>query len=127
MQESLASIRFESFDLALEGAGAFPNVRSPRVIWIGTDPAGGQKLVSLAGTVRGVIPKSIQTEKRPLTPHVTALRVKGRIPGAKEILNRYERNRFGSYTVQEIKLKKSVLSPAGPTYSDILVVKGVMV
>jgi len=42
VQDALNSIQFEEFDVKFQGIGAFPNTRSPRVVWIGTDEQGGE-------------------------------------------------------------------------------------
>ena len=57
-------------------------------------------------------------------PHVTIFRVKNKIEGMSSKLEKFSSYYFGKQTVSEIKLKKSELTPNGPIYTDLLVVKG---
>ena len=57
-------------------------------------------------------------------PHVTIFRVKNKIEGMPDKLEKFLSYNFGKQTVSEIKLKKSELTPNGPIYTDLLVVKG---
>ena len=41
VQDVLNTITFSQFDLSLKGVGGFPNLKNPRVIWIGIDKKGG--------------------------------------------------------------------------------------
>lgn len=118
----LESVSFEPFEVELVGAGAFPGSGTPRVIWIGTDPRGGAELAFLAETVRGGLASLGFRGDRPFAPHVTVLRVRGRIGGVSESLAEYRGTWFGTCIVHEIKFKRSVLTPSGPVYSDLRVV-----
>lgn len=107
-------------NVVLIGMGTFPNAMRPRVIWIGLE--GGEGLIhitkELDSRLEGLgVPK----EKRPFRPHLTIGRVKyASDPGAIErILSNYANFRFGTATIDRIILKKSVLTPNGPIYSDI--------
>ena len=40
--DAMNRIEFSKFEITLEGIGAFPRTKSPRVIWIGVDEAGGE-------------------------------------------------------------------------------------
>jgi len=57
-------------------------------------------------------------------PHVTIFRVKNKIEDLSSKLEKFSSCYFGKQTVSEIKLKKSELTPNGPIYTDLLVVKG---
>ena len=57
-------------------------------------------------------------------PHVTIFRVKNKIEDMSDKLEKISGYYFGKQTVSEIKLKKSELTPNGPIYTDLLVVKG---
>ena len=37
VKDTIKKISFSSFDLSLKGVGGFPNLKNPRVIWIGID------------------------------------------------------------------------------------------
>ena len=53
-------------------------------------------------------------------PHLTVFRVKKRIGDVSSIMKDFETTNFGAEIVSKIKLKKGVLSPKGPEYSDLL-------
>ena len=53
-------------------------------------------------------------------PHLTIFRVKKKIEDISVIMKQYETLEFGTQTVSKIKVKRSVLSPKGPEYSDLL-------
>lgn len=73
--------RHGATELVLGGIGAFPNVRRPRVVWIGVvpDPA----LARLAGDVDAACARvGLPREERPFRPHVTLGRVRPGTPPA---------------------------------------------
>ena len=53
---------------------------------------------------------------------MTVFRVKHKIGDVLNEIKKYEQVEFGAQIVSKIKLKRSVLSPKGPEYSDLLVV-----
>ena len=119
VKDVLREISFPQFELSLKGVGGFPKLNSPRVIWVGTDK-GGQKLSKIAKEI-GIKLKVLGfKENKKFKPHLTVFRVKEKIDGVSSLMQEYETVEFGSETVSKIKLKKSVLSPKGPEYSDLL-------
>ena len=116
----LSEISFSEFEISLNGVGGFPNLRNPRVIWIGIEKNGAEKLSSLAKEI-GVKLTSLGFEKdKKFKPHLTVFRIKKRIGDISSIMKDFETTNFGTEIVSKIKLKKSVLSPKGPEYSDLL-------
>ncbi len=116
----LNEISFSQFDVSLKNVGAFPNFKNPRVIWIGIEKDGGKKLMNLATEI-GIKLTTIGFEKdKKFKPHLTVFRVKKRIENISSIMRDFETMEFGTETISKIKLKKSVLSPNGPEYSDLL-------
>lgn len=112
------------FEAKLKGAGVFPNPKFVRVVWAGIE--GAEPLGKIAGKLEELLaPLGFEREKRAFSPHLTVARV--RSPRGSErlapILEKYKNADFGAFPVAEIKLKKSVLSREGPTYSDIEIVK----
>ncbi len=107
--------------LTVTGAGAFPSVKSPRVIWLGL---GGDVLpltqfyhrLEKAFAALGYPP-----ENRAFSPHLTLGRVKspeGRFRLTK-ILESLPPAEWPPFPVHEIILFQSVLSPRGSTYTPL--------
>ena len=116
-----ATAQVVPFKMVFHGVGVFPNVKRPRIIWIGL--RGAEPLVEIAKALeRGVVDLGFKREKRSFRPHATVARV--RRPGRRErlqsLLDRWRDRDFGDMEVRTITLKKSVLTPEGPIYSTML-------
>lgn len=122
VQSNLKTINFEPFNISFEGVGVFPNPKFPRVVWVGLDDFGGSKLVSLAKQVEESLSPLGFSNDKPFKPHATLFRIKNKVENIKEELEKFSSKRFGTQRVNEIKLKKSILTPSGPLYSDLEVI-----
>jgi len=123
ISDALNSIEFSAFSISFMGVGVFPKPSFPRVIWIGTND-GVNELEKLAGMIRTKLSQIGFHPDKKFKPHVTIFRVKNKIEGLSDKLEKFSSYNFGKQTVSEIKLKKSELTPNGPIYTDLLVVKG---
>lgn len=117
--ESLSS--FRPFRMRITGLGAFPNTRSPRVVWAGVSE-GSEVLRSMREALeRGLRGLRIYRDEHGFHPHVTLARVRG--PGNVDRLARLiDENRdldMGVTPVTRAVLKKSTLTPRGPLYADL--------
>ena len=122
VKDMLRTITFSQFNLSLKGIGGFPNLKNPRVIWIGADKKGAEKLIEIAEEIELVLtPLGFEKDKK-FKPHLTVLRVKHKVGDISLQMKEYEAIEFGTQVISKIKLKRSVLSPKGPEYSDLLVV-----
>ncbi len=113
-----------AFTVSLTGTGAFPNQKSPRVVWVGVRD--GDPLVTVARRLEERLQGlGFPREKRRFSPHLTVARVKGR--QGKEDLSRvmseYRDTEFGSQDVEAVVLKKSELRPTGAVYSEVALVR----
>jgi len=115
------------FHLEISGLGAFPNLKQPRVLWVGIS---GEldKLLGLQRNIDSALsPLGFTKEKRPFVPHLTLARIRERAsPG--------ERRTFGDLVVSTIfedkyhiavdaiSLMRSQLTPAGAIYTRLSVV-----
>ena len=107
-----------AFPFRLGGAGAFPNPRRARVVWIGA-AVGGEALVGLAGAVSTALrPVGFEAD-RPLHPHLTVARLK--VPAdAGPVLAALGPEPVGpAFPVGEVVLYESRLSSAGPKYAVV--------
>jgi len=111
-----------AFGLALGAAGAFPNARQARVLWIGCEH-GAAEFVELARRVDAALAKrGFDREQRPFSPHLTIGRVResrhdwtaalaAAPPLAGETAARFR--------VSEVRVMKSTLSPQGSIYETL--------
>ncbi len=120
---ALKTIEFSTFKVQFKGIGAFPKIKFPRVIWIGTDEMGGNGLVDLAKKVQNVLEPLGFISDKPFKSHITVFRIKNKIGDISKELEKFSLYEFGSQEVSSIKLKQSTLTPQGPIYSDLLEVK----
>lgn len=105
------------FPFRFGGAGAFPTAKRARVVWIGA-AQGHPEAVSLAGAVATALgPVGYEAERRPFRPHLTLARLK--VPGdVGAVLAAIGPGPVGPvFTVGEIVLYQSRLSPRGSTYT----------
>lgn len=67
---------FSSFEYTYDGVGAFPNLSSPRIFWVGTSP--NPSMTQLHKSVEEVARSiNVSDENKPFHPHVTIGRAKG--------------------------------------------------
>jgi 2'-5' RNA ligase len=118
----LKTIEFSSFDIGFEGVGAFPKPRFPRVVWVGIDAEGARHLVELAKSVEEKLASLGFRPDKPFKPHATIFRIKNKAGDITGELAKFAGAKFGTQKVSEIKFKQSVLTPAGPIYSDLGVI-----
>jgi len=123
ISDALNSIEFSAFSITFASIGVFPNPNSPRVIWIGVTD-GINELEKLAEMIRSKLSDIGFSPDKKFKPHVTIFRVKNKIEDLSSKLEKFSSCSFGKQIVSEIKLKKSELTPNGPIYTDLLVVKG---
>ena len=108
-----------SFDMALTQPGVFPDLRHPRVVWIGLDDTEG-KLGQLAGSLETALGNiGFKKEKRAFQAHITVGRIKSgkNIQRLSESLERYQLPAGIIQNIRSICLYKSVLTSSGSIYS----------
>ena len=111
------ALQFRQFELNLGRLGCFPNVRKPRVIWIGLE-GDVDYLEKLQRAVeKGLEPLGWQPERRPYHPHLTIGRVKDSKRVVEARLPWGECRSTNSFTVAEISLIESDLRPTGAVYT----------
>jgi len=130
IKSALAEISKKPFDIELRGVGFFPEaspdrVRSIRVIWVGIRK-GAEELKALQEDVEWALHDlGFPLEKR-FSAHVTLCRVKRPLKSTEigrivKMIAELRDVYVGKMLVEELKLKKSTLTPKGPIYEDIYV------
>lgn len=103
------------------GLGGFPGAGRPRVLWAGL-ARGGAELAALARDVdRALAPLGFAAETRPFQGHVTLGRVRSPrgLAALAAALARHAEEEIGAWTVSELVLYRSRLSPAGARYEAL--------
>ena len=108
------------FTTTMKGMGAFPSLSNIRVVWVGLENA--EALSSMAEMLDSSLGElGFDRDKKGFRPHLTVARARSS-RGATELqqlINSNVATEFGTSKVDRIVLKKSVLTPKGPIYSDI--------
>ncbi len=108
------------FNINLSGMGAFPSMSDIRIVWVGIE--NGKPLQAIGAKLDDSMNDlGFDRERKAFVPHLTLARTRsGRnIANVQEILKTRAASDFGEYLIDRILLKKSVLSPHGPTYSTV--------
>ncbi|RJP80468.1 MAG: RNA 2',3'-cyclic phosphodiesterase [Desulfobacteraceae bacterium] len=103
------------------GMGVFPGLRRPSVLWIGIHGE-TDRLIRFQKTLDENLERiGIQSEKRPFRGHLTIGRVKTNpnMELLKESLRLFNDFQTRPFTIKEVKLFQSELTPAGAVYSCI--------
>ena len=115
-----ACAKYPFFELEISGLGVFPNIRSPRVLWVGI-----KHEEAFAGVYseleNGLASIGYDREGRRFAPHLTLGRFRS-FQGKASVSERIElhkNDRLGSIAVRTISLMESELSPAGAQYSRV--------
>jgi RNA 2',3'-cyclic 3'-phosphodiesterase len=71
---ALRGVHHDPFEAAFDAVGGFPNVKRPRVLWVGIGN-GRERLASLAASVQVALePLGFEPERRAFHPHFTLSR-----------------------------------------------------
>ena len=115
-----ACSNFGPIDIQLKGCGAFPNLRAPRVFWVGIVDH-DKNLAQLATRIdQEVHTLGFERERRAFSPHLTLGRVKDQhqLGALNEAFGAAD---FPStpLAIKSIYLIQSHLKPTGPVYHDL--------
>ncbi len=115
---ALICMKHNMFNINIRGAGAFPNLKYPNVLWVGIDESEDLKrlYMDIEESMSGL---GFEKENRKFSPHLTIGKIKdkkGIEPVIKEIYT-FKDTFFGSIEVKEVLLMRSVLKPTGAEYS----------
>ncbi|MFC1963463.1 RNA 2',3'-cyclic phosphodiesterase [Chloroflexota bacterium] len=119
-----ASTGASPFRLELDGLGAFPNLRTPHVVWVGM---GGEiaNLLKLQKNIeRALVPLGFPAEKRVFSPHLTLGRVRDRMSASErhslgELVASLKVDSTPSFEVDSVSLIRSTLTREGAIYSRL--------
>jgi len=119
--EAMKDVDFKPFDIHISNIGCFPNMNRPRVVWMGINE-GKEELEALYSQLNLKLkPLGFKQETRRFKAHITIGRVKGK-KGVRELVGQISRMKdleIGIQRIESLKLKKSTLTPKGPTYETL--------
>ncbi len=121
LQAEVANYR--SFEISVGGAGAFPTLHRPRVIWVGVEAP--PELGMVQAGVEGMAARlGYAPEERPFSPHLTLGRVSRNSTAHDQraiaaVLDQEKVGFLGALCVRSIELYKSDLHPSGAIYTNI--------
>ena len=107
--------QYPPFRLHLNGVGAFPNRKRPRVVWVGLGGDVAQLQTMQAALEDRMVALGWSREKRPFSPHVTL----GRVKDARQV----QALDWGvdlakmDFVVTAVQLVQSELRPSGAVYT----------
>ena len=108
------------FEIKLETLGVFPDFRTARIIWIGTNQP-PPELIQLAGQLETRLLKiGLPKEEHPFRTHITLGRVRNPLVPAdlEKGLDKVKNDCVDvKFNAEGITLFQSVLGPGGPTYN----------
>jgi 2'-5' RNA ligase len=117
-----AACQVLSFELAIEGTGCFPNMRRPRIVWIGVG-AGSTEVRALHAAIEAPLLElgCYRREKRKFTPHITLGRVRGDKTATPLAAALAQKQTFqaGATLIREVHVMSSEPAAKGPVYSVI--------
>lgn len=108
------------FELSIGGAGAFPNLKRPKVMWVGINK-GKSQMIDLASQVDFHLSQlGFEKEKRQFSPHITLGRVKY-LKNIDQVTNQFSDlfKHNEAMIVENIQLIQSVLNPSGAEYTPL--------
>ncbi len=117
-QKALEGTR--KFTMSLKGTGVFPNLRRPRVIWIGTG-SGEEELSIMAKRIEEEMERvGFPKEKRKFSAHFTVGRVKSP-RNIEKLMELVESTDFQTEDIEvnEVVVMRSQLHPAGAIYTPL--------
>jgi 2'-5' RNA ligase len=114
--------RQERLPLSVKGAGGFPTLSKPRVIWIGLRDASGL-LAPMVADLEGLLePLGFEKEKRAFSPHLTLGRLRqGRVsPDLIDSLRQMQDLTGPAFTADHAVFFQSILKPSGAQYVPLV-------
>ena len=117
----MQKIKFKSFDTQIKGLGAFPDVRYPRVVWAGLTEGADQLKTIFNNLEPGLRSLGFSPDRKGFSPHLTIARVKSGKNKAQlaDFIAKNANYDFGTIKAENLRLKRSDLTPKGPIYSTL--------
>jgi len=106
------------FNVLLEGLGVFPNLRRPRVLWVGLNPP--DEIIALAGLLNDNLALlGLPPEQQPFRPHLTLGRFKNQKQRAVSLCP-FLTQCYGSLKIDRMVVYRSNLTRAGAIHTPLV-------
>ncbi len=118
---AIKNVKFTPFSVQLCGLGVFPSINYPRVVWAGMTQ-GVEQLKSIVTQLEPQIQAlGFPKDKYGFNPHLTIARVRSSAnkQHLAELVTKKAAYDFGVISANCLRLKRSQLSPKGPTYTTL--------
>ncbi len=118
---AMKEVKFVPFNIQLQGLGVFPTINYPRVGWAGIT-LGAEELRSIFEQLEPKIHDlGFAPDPNGFSPHLTIGRVRSGANKQRrvDLVQRQENYDFGAIRADCLRLKRSQLSPKGPTYTTL--------
>jgi RNA 2',3'-cyclic 3'-phosphodiesterase len=117
----LRALRLAGGPATVSGAGAFPSLHRPSVVWVGVSQADEQRVRAVGEAVIKALEGIGERETRPFQAHLTLARVRSvrNMDRLSSAIGAASQRGFGAFSLGSFKLKSSQLRPSGPVYSDL--------
>ncbi len=123
----LTKIHFTSFNMVFDSVGIFPNMKAPRIIWLGLTDESSKKLNDIYFQINDVLKKYdniknkntlLDSRIQKFLPHLTIFRIRNNYP-IPNFISSFSDRVILEEEVHTISLKKSVLTSSGSIYSNL--------
>jgi 2'-5' RNA ligase len=118
---AIKNVKFMPFTIQIKGLGVFPSLNYPRVVWAGMTE-GVEQLKSIFSQLEPQIRAlRFAADAYGFSPHLTIARVRSGANRQRlaEFVTKKADYEFGTIKADCLRLKRSQLSPKGPTYSTL--------
>jgi 2'-5' RNA ligase len=121
IKSSLETVKFNPFEMTLQGFGGFPTLNRMNVIWVGITTGWNEVEHIYEQTEKIFQSLGFPRETRPFSPHITVARVRSSRNRQEmaQFLKTLQDNVLGHFQVSVVRLKQSILSSLGPKYSTL--------
>jgi 2'-5' RNA ligase len=121
LHEAMKNVKFAPFNIQIKGLGVFPSLNYPRVVWAAMT-TGTEQLKSIFSQLEPQISVlGFAADAYGFSPHLTIARVRSATNKQRlaEFVTKKADYEFGIIKANCLRLKRSQLSPKGPTYSTL--------
>lgn len=124
IKEALAQValRHTPFKFVVAHLGCFPNLKRPRVVWVGVQETTGALVALQQDVEKSLQPLGFKAERRRYHPHLTLGRTRRGVVSAEkrrlgEIIDNTDIGEVNQVDVEGLKLMRSDLRPDGAVYT----------